>query len=89
MSPGLGQPLLPRPQFSSNNPYWQRPSKLSPPLTARDFLYASMWEINRRFDVHGAACVRAATVLTVKLNWPFELRNQLQKHNLKEIQRNA
>lgn len=63
--PGLGQQYLPRPQFSLDNPYWRIPEmgfriEYRPRLSARDFLYATSWEINRRFDVHGANCVRVA-----------------------------
>lgn len=89
---GLGQPLLPRPEFSDMNPYWRDPRikgvypEYQPRLTAKDFYYASVWEIWRRFDVHMAYCVRQATVNTVRMNWWFDLRNQLHKHNLKEIQ---
>lgn len=66
---------LPTPQFSANNPYWRNPrelwgwlrAELWPRNNAHNFLYASMWELER-FDNHGAWCVHDAMVRTVRIN---------------------
>lgn len=61
---------LPRPSFSSRNPYWQKITFLGvlpqfqPRLSARDFLYATAWEM-AALDLHGAWCVRDATVKSI------------------------
>lgn len=66
----------PIPNFSPNNPYW-RPKLPGFPLqyqkgpTLLDFLYASAWEMNRRFDVHRAYLVRQAMTRTVRINFTF------------------
>src|SRR5271154_326393 len=81
---GLGQQFLPKPQFSSVNPYWQDPAKswgqfasyVRPLLSARDFLYATTWEI-WRWDIHGAFCVRQATIRTVRINTRMQWRSQI------------
>lgn len=88
---GLGQKYLPRPSFSAANPYWRDPriqgvyKEYQPKLSAQDFMYASTWEIWRRFDVHMAWCVRQATVDTIKLNWVFALRDQLKSIKKEKI----
>lgn len=80
---GLGQQYmskLPIPKFSSNNPYWKNPAELwgwlrpeyRPRLSARDFLYATTWEIYK-WDVHGAHLVRQATIRTIRINFRFEV----------------
>ncbi len=83
---GLGSQYLPKPIFSTANPYWQDPRKfwgniapeIQPKLSARDFLYATTWEI-WRWDVQGAYCVRQATVLTVRINWKLQWRSTIEK----------
>jgi hypothetical protein len=58
------------------NPYWYdlRPywdwlkPKHRPRFNAHAFLYASMFE-RRRFDVHGAHCVKDMVINTVNLHW--------------------
>ena len=82
---GVGQQFLPHPAFSPENPYWFNPAERYPFLhhdyrprpTAKDFLYATNWEIWRR-DTHMANCVRIATQRTVNLNWQMGIRRQLQ-----------
>lgn len=80
---GLGDNFLPLPQFDRSNPYWRDPringvkTEYQPRLSARDFLYATVWESMRRYDWLTAMCVRLATVLTVKVNWYFDIRNQI------------
>jgi hypothetical protein len=65
---------LPKPQFSRDNPYW-RGDRFSfivksarPRYSALDFLYATVWEINRQFDTESACFIRHAVVLTAQLN---------------------
>lgn len=89
---GLGSQYLPKPQFSTVNPYWQDPRKfwgniapeVRPRMSARDFLYATTWEIFR-WDIQGAYCVRSATQLTVRLNFRVGIVNQIKEklHNEK------
>ena len=91
--PGVCDNFLPKPSFSEDNPYWRSPKnsphpRLLPRLTGQDFLYASTWEIWRRFDTRGAYCVRDAVVRTVKVNWFISLHNQIKLLNLKEIKEN-
>ena len=88
MSTGLGHRYLPRPEFSPNNPYWPDPRKLphpelAPKLSARDFLYATTWEMWHP-DPHMAYCVRIATIETVRLNTFFGIRNQILALKSKE-----
>jgi hypothetical protein len=83
--PGMGQKYLPRPQFSSENPYWWGRDdrmtflrhELRPKPTAKDFLYATTWEIWRR-DVHMANCVRIAVQRTVRINFRVLCRAQIR-----------
>lgn len=90
---GVGQQFLPRPQFSSENPFWFNPAEkwgflfadYRPRMTAQDFLYASTWEIWRR-DTHMAYCVRKAVQRTVKINWYMGIRKQIQMLIQKEKQ---
>lgn len=52
-----------------------------PRLSAKDFLYASIWEISRPYDTHGAYCCRSAMLLTLKVNRPYfglKLREQFR-----------
>src|ERR1700675_2009875 len=88
MGRALGERWMnyPRPQFSTANPYWQDPRKFFkglapealPRLSARDFLYATTWEVWRP-DIHGAYCVRSATQLTVRLNFRIGTVNQIKE----------
>ena len=76
--PGVGQPLLPRPNFSSDNPYWRNPAdrwgwvmlEARPKLTAQDFLFATSWEMWRK-DIHGACLVRQAMMRSFWVNMRF------------------
>lgn len=83
---GVGHDLLPRPQFSSDNPLWRIPQvqglhrQYWPRLSARDFLYATTWEMYRR-DVHGANCVRRAMERTFWINLKYG-RINISKENL-------
>lgn len=86
MTPGLGQQYLPRPQFSSENPYWYNPAErwpfllpdYRPRMTAQDFLYATTWEIWRR-DTHMANCIRIAMQRTLRINWYMGIRRDIQE----------
>lgn len=75
---------LHRPDFRSNNPYWQKlvvpgvNAEYQPRTTAHDFLFASIWEM-RSPDIHAAYCVREATILTVRINSFVSIRNQLKE----------
>jgi hypothetical protein len=94
--PGLGQAFLPKPAFSTDNPYWVDParywgwlpSQFWPKLSARDYLYATTWEI-RRWDVHGAYCSREALINTIKVQWRFWLHQIIEQYvvTLKEKKR--
>ena len=87
MTEGLGythiRQMLPKANFSSQNPYWQRvliPSvypEYQPQKSARDFLYATTWELWRE-DVVGACFVRLASIATVRWNWLFSFKQQIQ-----------
>jgi hypothetical protein len=93
--PGMGEKYLPKPQFSASNPYWwgknDRNTFLLPEFrprpTARDFLYATTWEIWRP-DWHMAYCIRIAMQRTVRINWHMGIARQLQKSTLKEKEGN-
>jgi hypothetical protein len=93
MMGGIGEHVLPRPSFSPSNPYWIDYGETwkniypmyRPRNTAQDFLYASRWEIFRPFDVHGAYCVRTATVLTARVNWRVWLHNELKSWKFNQI----
>lgn len=86
--PGVGQELLPlpRPSFSSENPFWRIPQiegikkEYRPRLSARTFLYACTWELWRR-DWFGANCVRRAMERTFWLNLRF-VKINLKKENV-------
>lgn len=83
--PGLGQPLLPKPQFHSQNPYWWDPRttwtflrpELRPRPSAIDFLNANVWEIWRP-DYHMAHLVRQALVRTIRINWYIKIAQQVK-----------
>ena len=65
---------LPKPSFSRDNPYWRMrfafiKPEFRPRLTAQDFLYATVWEINRPFDIVAACYVRKAVLDTYALNF--------------------
>ena len=88
MTPGLGQPFLPRPQFHSSNPYWIDPAKnfgfmapeYRPRRTAQDFLYATAWELTS-WDVVGACFVREA------MQRSFWIGLRVNRLNYKEIEK--
>lgn len=75
---------LPVPQFSKSNLYWRDRRiagvlpEYQPRNTAVDFLYATSHEIHAR-DIHGAYCVRSATVNTLRLNFLFSIRKQIKE----------
>lgn len=83
---GVGQPFLPLPQFSPENPYWRDNRKFwdfirpeyRPRLSAQDFLYACVWERNRP-DPHMAYCVRTAWTRTKLLEFRLDVKNQFKK----------
>lgn len=89
MSNGLGRPFLPIPYFSLTNPYWANSNKVwdfirpefRPRNSARDFLYATTWEL-WRFDVHGAHLVRE----TIGRSHLFEFRLAV-KQQFKDLQK--
>lgn len=86
MSEGVGynhiREMLPKAQFSTRNPYWQRvkiPSvypEYQPQKSARDFLYATTWELWAD-DVVGANFVRTAVRRTVRFNLRISLQKQV------------
>jgi hypothetical protein len=94
--PGVGQQFLPKPQFSSANPYWRNPADdwpfllpdYRPKLSAQDFMFATTWEIWRP-DWHMANLVRIATQRTVRINFLVLCRAQVKYIciNQKEKQR--
>lgn len=103
MNPGIqvkaepvrNTPLLPKPSFSPENPYWQTQRfeflglHIRPRYTAHDFLYATVWEINCPYDVVSALYVRMAIIATYKLNFlvlGYKVREQFrnkEKHDEK------
>jgi hypothetical protein len=91
--PGVGQQFLPKPQFTSTNPYWWGKNdrntflwpEFRPQPTARDFLFATTWEIWHT-DVHMANCVRIAVQRTVRINWHVGISRQIRELLKKEKQ---
>lgn len=93
--PGVGQQFLPKPQFSSDNPYWIPLWKFPHPKlaaqmkmhTGQDFLYANTWE-RTHMDPHMAYCVRTAMQRTVNISWAFDVQRQIKNLllNQKETQ---
>lgn len=93
---GMGQPLLPTPKFSSDNPYWRIPviSGLRRDywqrLSAQDFLRASTWEITRRWDIKLAGQVRRELLMATDLWIIFTKAKRLKLvYTEKEIAQNA
>lgn len=90
---GIGQPLLPRPNFSPDNPFWRDYSKtwnwlapaLRPRNNAQDFLYATTWELwGKGFDIHSAYCTRMALISARKIMRPLELRDSIKNLMIKQ-----
>jgi hypothetical protein len=77
---------LPRPGFSERNPYWVDYAKFFPFIHApyrkrnngHDFLAAAMWE-RVCADTVGAYCVRQATVLTLRIQAVWLMRQQVKE----------
>jgi hypothetical protein len=77
---------LPVPRFSTGNPYWPDPREIwrgfkplfHPRNSARDFLYANVWEMNK-LDPHGAYCVRTATQLTIRIYLRLTVRENVRR----------